>query len=342
MGSLLWLGSCDEQFDINAPYQDIWVVYGILNLEAPYQYVRVSKAFQVEGNAEEYAQNANLTVPGLRLQLQGADQQYEAVQIDSLRRDANGDFGPEMTLYRFETQGNQALVAGELYTLRITSDSLPGFFLEASTRVPDAPRIITPRPYGTFSQVFLPTVRFEDSVEVIFRKINNIQVKSEAMAFETRVVFEYEAQGEQKEAVFGPSLPFNRSRGCPSGQSRMLCYLWQKGVVLNSFQTLLSDPSLNYTYRSEPSTAAAPAFLSQALRIEVTAMDTVLGTYLKVNDIRQRDFTTVRPEFTNLTGTERAVGIFGSIAVDVVPVGLSPCGEYLLGLNGISDPSLCN
>ena len=43
--------SCDDEFSLNAPYNDITIVYGLLNLNDSIHYVKVYKGFQTEGNS---------------------------------------------------------------------------------------------------------------------------------------------------------------------------------------------------------------------------------------------------------------------------------------------------
>ena len=65
------MNSCSEEIDINAEYQDIWVVYGVLHLEDSLQHVRISKAFQIEEDALNYANKNDPTIQGLSLKLEG-------------------------------------------------------------------------------------------------------------------------------------------------------------------------------------------------------------------------------------------------------------------------------
>lgn len=336
---LAW--GCAEDFDINAPQEDIWVVYGVLNPDDSIQYVRISKAFQPNSNALDSAQIGLFTVRGLRVQLKGADQIYEAQQIDNVMRDANGDFGPLMTLYAFRTDGDKKLKVGERYRLHIAADSLEGFSLRADCRIPSRPRIIQPVTTGNFNRSCLTTAFFEDSVEVLFRKQSPGEPATSAKSYEIRVVFTYRVNGENKTSTFGPSRLFSGSKSCSSGLRSTLCYKYGNGIVLNSFQTALNDTNLRYTYQAEPSCAPARAFLPKALRIQVTAIDSALGTYMQLNDPAQQDFTSYRPGFTNVTGTERAIGIFGGIAVGESPVSFSACARYRLRLNGTRDSTLC-
>lgn len=60
--ALLWLASCSTDFKVNAEKKEILVSYCILDVNQPKQYVRLYKAFLVEGNAIEYAQNNDLSI----------------------------------------------------------------------------------------------------------------------------------------------------------------------------------------------------------------------------------------------------------------------------------------
>ena len=51
----LFLGSCSNDLEINAPWKDVTVVFGLLNKNETTHYVRISKAFLGEGDAMEFA-----------------------------------------------------------------------------------------------------------------------------------------------------------------------------------------------------------------------------------------------------------------------------------------------
>jgi hypothetical protein len=59
---VLVLGSftgCETDFDVNASYKDITIVYGILDPAQQYQYIRINKAYLGQGDALQYAQIAD-------------------------------------------------------------------------------------------------------------------------------------------------------------------------------------------------------------------------------------------------------------------------------------------
>jgi hypothetical protein len=51
----LFLGSCSNDLDINAPWKDVTVVFGLLNKNETTHYIRISKAFLGEGDAIQFA-----------------------------------------------------------------------------------------------------------------------------------------------------------------------------------------------------------------------------------------------------------------------------------------------
>lgn len=67
--SLFTFQSCETDFDVTAPYKDIAVVYGLLSQNDSVHYIKINKAFIGEGNALEYAQNADSSDLGNNLEV---------------------------------------------------------------------------------------------------------------------------------------------------------------------------------------------------------------------------------------------------------------------------------
>lgn len=57
--TLLLSASCDNTIELEAPYQETGVIYGLLNTTDSVQYVRIQKAFLGKGNALVMAQNTD-------------------------------------------------------------------------------------------------------------------------------------------------------------------------------------------------------------------------------------------------------------------------------------------
>ncbi len=99
--------SCSSDFDIIGEYEDLTIVYGILDGGQDTHYIKVNKAFLGTGNANEYAQVADSsTYPDiLDVKLERLDDNridsiipFERVVVGGKE---DGDFfGPEQVLYR--------------------------------------------------------------------------------------------------------------------------------------------------------------------------------------------------------------------------------------------------
>jgi hypothetical protein len=50
---LLFASSCEENFDVNAPYKDITIVFGLLDPGEDTVFLKINKAFLGDGNVME-------------------------------------------------------------------------------------------------------------------------------------------------------------------------------------------------------------------------------------------------------------------------------------------------
>lgn len=334
--------SCTTELDLYAPEEDIWVVYGILNQEDSVQYIRVSKAFQVEGDALEYSSSNSPAVAGLNLVLDGPDGSLVAQEVDTVLRDS-GLFPGNQTIYRFETGSAFRLKPRARYYLRITADSLPGFFLEAHTRIPAAPAIMRPSAgVLTDSIACLTRWTIEDSLRIVFSKRSQGMPPPGAYAYQYSAELYYRENGTAQTVRFGPGKPFLASRGCGTGSGNIVCIDIPEGQILDVFSRVFSASGNQFGYDGLEACALAPELLPAPVQVTITAIDSMLGRYLVANDPRYTNFNTVRREFSNLSGSDRVVGIFGSIANGRRIVTLSNCAERRLGLDGQSpDPNGC-
>ncbi len=336
--------SCSTEIDLNAPPKDIWVVYGILDQSDSVQYIRVSRGFLEESDAREFAKNNDLSVQGLQVSLTGASRNYQAVQVDSvLREPTDGAFFPYTTLYRIDTKGSTALETGETYSLEIRRGDDPDFLLTSQTTIPDKVTFRNPnrnhRPGPGGSRCLIQTM-LENEYPLKF----SLGSEQPARGLEVRVFLDYEENGIPKTAVFGPTGIFTQNVGCTDGTgSSNRCYEFSAGEVLRGFLADMNiEPSSVYTYNvtDQNGCQGEPKDLPRALRFEVTGMDRDLANYRRINSPSFTDFNTVRPQYTNIEGPEEAImlGLFGGISIESAIGRLSPCGEFLLNLNGRPEP----
>ena len=336
----LFLVGCSETFELYAPEKDIWAVYGVLNPKQDSQFIRISKAFQFEGDAFEYAEENDLSEKKLLVSLSGNGFTYEGIQIDDIAKDT-GIFFPNTSGYVFLTDGENKLKGGEVYELEVRSKEDENLLLQAHTRIPPTPRVLTPVPSTSRGVRCLPMLDLRDSIEIYFLT-NASQLSHQASHYELRFFLEYEKNGLRQEYVYGPTRLFNKSVDCTSSGDEVLCYKFRSFSILKGLQAGLNDPSAFYSYDSFPRCGTVFDELPESFQLQVTAIDTFLSNYILANSPRYANLNTYRQEYTNISGTADAVGVFGSIAHHNVPAAMDPCSQLQTRLVPNLDPQVCN
>lgn len=340
--------SCSTDLDLNAEPKDIWVVYGILREEAETQDIRIAKAFLIEGDALEYASETDLSEKNLRVTLTDSRGRVRiAQQVDSVATSpSDGTFFPYTTVYRFNTAGDSSLTPGERYNLRITQPGSDTFAVTAYTYVPLRPQILKPveRPC-IFPQIKLDVLQLHNRYDVEWSRGRGANSNPGAgLGFELRAYFNYEKNEEpQPEISWGPTPIIVTPSGCNTSGSGV-CYRIAEGELINHWLfNMEQDPNARYSFESSTECELADD-LPMAFRFEVTAVDTFLTNYMRINDPSVTDFNTVRLEYTNIsaTGGATALGIFGSTTKIERPAGMDQCSQWLLNMNDVPRPQgLC-
>lgn len=151
--SILTLGACTTDFELEAPWKDIPVVYGFLNLQDTAHYIRVEKAFlQPGGNANAIAQipdslyyDASVTVQlekittGQRFTLQRVDGNAEGFP----RVDGPFAQSPNI-LYKIKTSDINLAAEQEVRLIINREDGLPPVTAETTVLGPMSPRPTAP------------------------------------------------------------------------------------------------------------------------------------------------------------------------------------------------------
>lgn len=341
--SLLMI-SCETTFDPYAPEEEIYVVYGVLNPQADEQFVRVARAFRTDGDAYAYAAANDLSYSGLQVTVSENNHIYELEPTMDYPRDADGVFTEDQTVYRFLTDGSTghpAIKANTQYTLKVGSADQETF-VTARTLTPDIPQIRSP--IGDWSPGnglnCRKSISLDRDLDIEFTSVERTGCENRTLMYEIRMLFDYQENGDAKQVIWGPTVPFNCSSNC-SGSDRKVCYQIKKDRILNYYNTFLPVQSGSaYTYTNLPECDPDITLLADPLEIEVTVMDLVLSTYMAANSPTILDLTGARPEYTNVESGEgvQAYGVFASINVSEQHFTLSSCTEYKLGLNGLINP----
>ena len=110
----LILSSCKTDFDINAGYKDITVVYGLLSQNDNIHYIKINKAYLGDGNALLMATNPDSCTYGNFLEVKieewingSPNQQWYLDTTTIYNKEAGVFYNPKQVLYKFNAVLNE-------------------------------------------------------------------------------------------------------------------------------------------------------------------------------------------------------------------------------------------
>jgi hypothetical protein len=330
---LILAGCKDNELLVNAPPKDMLTVFGILNASDSVHHVRVGRLFLPPSDAVKAAQNHRDLVEEAVVTLTGGDTVIYFSRVDTLR--ADGLFPKDMTVFR----GLGRLKPNTTYRLEV---SLPGGLkARARTTVPNVPAFLFPPETFVYQgniEGWYPYNFQAGSLSIGFGEkrrgaAGNQEVRPSA--YEVRFFFRYGLVPGvfDQEIVYGPTgPPFSGDiAACPQKYGAST---WEYESCFN-----VGRGFLNYLLDRLPPGQTIYTDLSPfntSTRIEITAIDTFLYNYMRANAPNFEDFTTVRPEYTNVEG---GLGVLGSVVKANRYVHWSDCARYLARLNDTPRPS---
>ena len=238
------LQSCSTELDVNAPYRETKVVYGILDPTLPFQTFRIGKGFLSEGrSAYDIAKNSpdsSLFNPGnlsvvlyeMKLVASGRFDTIQKVQLfpDTISTKVTGGdfFAPDQLVFRTPLMQLDTVTPANLVKYRLLiRNKISGNTSEAFTRIPG--KDLTVRNWaaigatdrGPFSLDF--GSRKKTSINI--NKTVNTEVVQLTLNWKIQVIttsadtiietwrqssgLENDIQGDQKEIIFGPGSFWN-------------------------------------------------------------------------------------------------------------------------------------
>lgn len=293
---LFVFAGCSTKVELNTDWKDITVIYGLLDQNEEYHYVKINKAFLGDGDYYQYAMirdsseyaNVNAYIEELAGSTVVATYQLRDTVISN--RQANGVFyGPEQTLYYFRKVG---LNANNTY--RITAKINEGTSAEKEVTAETelikdfAPPPLSSLAVGTYdgstgAHTFLtPHVKFfppanSDNYEIIWR----LKWDEYTGGDTTRKVYNWFVGSYDRAAI-------NSSGQADIEVSGEAFYQTLKNIIT-------PDPAV--TKR-----------IFRSVDIYVYAASDDLATYIEVNK-PQTGLVQERPEFTNISN---GLGLFSS------------------------------
>lgn len=322
---LIMIESCKTDFEINAPYDDIPVIFAALDQTADTQYVKINKTYLGgTGDNTTYASiNDSVLFPNLSATI---DEIKNGVVTNSYLLSETWVKGIDPGLFNTDSQKvyyfipNGSLDIEATYDLTVNID-------EGRKEVKASTKLVE-----EFD--FVPTFKIQAHAGIAFAGQNqtysNLNMKwvtaKGASMYESGLVFYYEEHTSS--GVVEKSIPwsFGKSTSLSTNGGEEL----SKEILGDGFYKLVAARLENY-----PNEANVTKRVFKRIEFNVSAAGEDLSTYIGVNE-PSNSIVSERPTFTNVVG---GLGIFSSRTKLVMK-------EYLAGypfkLNFNSQAELAN
>jgi hypothetical protein len=147
----LFLGSCSNDLEINAPWKDVTVVFGLLNKNETTHYIRISKAFLGEGDALEFASQFDslyynpdlLDVKVYRVYNGLVEDSFLCAAVTDIDKEPGIFSSPSQILYSFDAVLTGSVNENSIYRL-VVKNKQTGNVATSETELVNNITLITP------------------------------------------------------------------------------------------------------------------------------------------------------------------------------------------------------
>jgi len=290
---LLITWSCEENFDINAPYQDITVVFGLLDPGEDTIFLKINKAFLSDGNVLEMAkiEDSSIYVNGL----QASIEEWE-----------NGDFKKSYQLDTITIKNKEEGFFYNPYQIIYYTPYEPATSREYRLKVEVNNKEITA--VTNLVNNFSISKPSAGSQFIQFRKDTDGEVEWSSANFGKR--YEVVIRFKYKEVLFNSPDTVYKYVDWGMGTKKSVSDIGGEELKIaysnNGFYTFIAD---QIPYKQDPALEAnvKERYTNNVdFIIAVAAED--LNTYMEVNE-PSNSIVQERPDYTNITS---GIGIFSS------------------------------
>lgn len=329
----LSLASCSNEIDLTADYQEISVVYGILDSANEKQYIKIMKGYlDPQTNALDQAQiadsiyyPANLIVK-ITERESGKTFDLQRVNGDTLTPPITKEEGIFSTSPNILYQLSEKLKKGNNYDLYIENPNT-GKIIKSSTPL-----------LGRFSITYPPSSVINRFRIAFYKNPRGLEITwatpTYGKIYDLQIGFSYLEWGinqSKSEAVL-KTVEYTTATGLISSSTNggeSLTYALEGDAFFSKLAELIPEDTSVYRAASDT-----------AFDIRINAGEEELYKYILVNNTLLNDITqlSAKPEYTNI---ENGIGIFSSkasISRKGIPIGQSSldslsCGQFTKGLN---------
>jgi hypothetical protein len=298
----LFLSSCETDFDVTAEWEDITVVYGLLNQNDSVHHVKINKAFLGEGNLMEYAsiQDSSTYQTELEVTLKELDNSnvVRTIPLDTTtitNKEEGVFYHPEQVIYTTGEDNKVFLNDDYEYRIEITNPET-GKVISATTYLVKEFSINKP----LLNSQFHPTLHFpvnDNNKEVEWTSAENGKLYQLVIHFSFT---EVDRQGDSTHrTIHWENFPDSRSIDSDGGETM------RKAFKNDEFYSWVEE---NVPYEDPALQNEITERYSGALDFEITVASDVFDTYMEVNK-PSNSLIEYTPDFTNINN---GTGLFSS------------------------------
>jgi len=297
----VFLSSCETDFNPNAEYKDITVVYGILNQSDTFTYLKINKAFLGDASAYVMAQNEDLSkyTDSLEIKMDELvnDNPVASFSFDTTtvyNKEAGIFYAPKQVLYRCYTLN--MLKEGRVYRLTIKNKNT-GKIISSKTQLVNKFDITRPSSGQSMIEFILPTATITGKSKV------------EWMSAAGGKRYQVNMRINYYESLNDTSHYQLKHIDINLGTQKRTTMEGSTEMDIEYFGISFYESLKNNLAHNKPQ-PALPDYYRKTGKIEfiisVAADD--LSTYIDVNEA-SNSIVQIRPEYTNITN---GIGVFSA------------------------------
>jgi hypothetical protein len=298
LGLITLAVSCKPDLNVNAPYKEIPIVYGLLSQNDSVHYVKITKAFLGEANAYDMAQIKDSSDYGDNLEvsiqeIKGSSTRSFNLEKKDLARPEQGIFPKIQSVYAFETPVNAPLSLGATYRLTAVN-KITGHEISAETALIEPFDIATPTSILQQSISFVAATKLSDYT-IAWTSAKN------GMRYDVKLIFNY-----LEVDYSNPNLPDTAARKFEWTYAGIKSKSPRGGEKISL--KVSGEDFLNRIKNAIPPAGINIERLIVGLDVVFDVAGEDLNTYMEVNE-PATGIVIERPEFTNVAG---GIGVFSS------------------------------
>ncbi|MCF8307775.1 MAG: hypothetical protein K9I68_02065 [Bacteroidales bacterium] len=311
-GALLFQ-SCETDFDVTAEWQDITIVYGLLNTNDSVHEIKINKAFLGDGSLIEYAANEDSALyENLDVKLQELNK--DSTVIDEFPLDttvihnkdtAGAFFAPDQVIYTTGRDNKVFLDDDYLYRLKIyipardkTVTATTGLVYNNDNHFSEDNLTIDKPSLGGFGE---PTIYF--SMNEDFYQTVKWNTAKNGRRYQLEIHFRFQERTQngdiKKRTITWSSFDLKQSRSSEGGETMEIRFPHTK------FYKFVAD---NVPYENQEKEDEVSLRIAKKIDFEISVASDVFDTYMQIYEPSQ-GIVEYRPEFSNV---ENGMGLFAS------------------------------